>query len=138
MKGYRPVLFAISAFILFQCTDAKKLKKDRSVSHGLALYTQLCVQCHGEDGKGLGTLYPPLAGSDYIRKNPDSLACIIKYGKDGPLEVNGVLYNQPMPGNPLLLDDEVAHLVNYIQNAWGNEGEYIPIDSISASIQNCR
>ena len=133
----RSALFLFSCLLLFSCTDPEKLKLDRSISNGLILYQDNCIQCHGEDGNGLGTLYPPLAGSDYIENNQDSLACIIKWGRAGKMVVNGVEYNQPMPGVEKLLDDEVAHLINYIQNAWGNKNDFKSREEVASDLESC-
>jgi mono/diheme cytochrome c family protein len=125
----------LSGFL--SCTDPDKLKKDRYISLGLSLYNSRCSQCHGTDGKGLGTLYPPLANSDFLTQNPDSLACFIKNGKTGSLLVNGIEFNQPMPENPDLLDEEIAQLINYINNAWGNEAEFYSKEKVREKLKNC-
>ena len=48
------------------------------------------------------------------------IPCIISNGQAGKIVVNGIEYNQVMPSNPKLLDDEIAELITYIGNAWGN------------------
>ncbi|MFK7954070.1 MAG: cytochrome c, partial [Ekhidna sp.] len=47
---------------------------------GAKIYTTYCANCHQQDGKGLASLYPPLAGSDYLLENLPRAACIIKNG----------------------------------------------------------
>ena len=119
------------------CTNEEKLKKDRYISLGLSLFNERCSQCHGTDGKGLGTLYPPLAETDFLTQNEDSLACFIKNGKTGPLIVNGIEFNQPMPDNSDLLDEEIAQLINYINNAWGNEAEFYSKEKVREKLEDC-
>lgn len=48
-------------------------------------------------------------------------AGIILNGMKGPIQVNGVEYNQPMPANPKLNQTEVLEILTYITNSWGNE-----------------
>tara|TARA_R100000005_G_scaffold95637_1_gene77978 strand:- start:2889 stop:3167 length:279 start_codon:yes stop_codon:yes gene_type:complete len=73
-----------------------------------------------ENGEGLGKLIPPLAKSDYMKNNRANLPRIVKYGLNGPITVNGIEFNQPMPANPKLTDIEVAEILTYVGNTWGN------------------
>ncbi|OAV44987.1 hypothetical protein A3850_010995 [Lewinella sp. 4G2] len=74
-----------------------------------------------EDGAGLRQLIPPLAGSDYLRDNPAAVVHGIVHGMQGPLVVNDITYNQPMPGNKELTEFQIVNIVNYINQAWGND-----------------
>lgn len=88
---------------------------------GGRLYTVHCANCHGEDGKGLGALIPPLAGADYLSAQRSQLPCIVVNGLSDTITVNGVVYGgQPMPANSLLTDIQVTNVLNYINNSWGN------------------
>ena len=73
------------------------------------------------DGIGLKGLIPPLAGSDYLKKNYDKLPCVILLGIEGEIVVNGKTYNQPMAGIPELETMDIALLINYINHQWGND-----------------
>ncbi|NJC25182.1 c-type cytochrome [Neolewinella antarctica] len=88
---------------------------------GHALYDVHCANCHMEQGEGLRQLIPPLAGSDYLRQNPSAVVHGIVHGMQGPMVVNGVMYNQPMPGNKELTEFQIVNIVNYINQAWGND-----------------
>jgi mono/diheme cytochrome c family protein len=93
---------------------------------GERLYVQHCSGCHGEQGEGLGQLIPPLAGSDYLAQHAGQLACIVRYGLNGPIVVNGVAYNQLMLGvqdtttHRELSPAQVTNLLNFIEGHWGN------------------
>ncbi len=88
---------------------------------GHSLYDQHCANCHMEEGEGLRQLIPPLAGADFLQQNPAAVVRGIRYGMAGPLVVNGVTYNQPMPENKELSDFQIVNIVNYINQAWGND-----------------
>lgn len=90
-------------------------------AQGENLYLQHCANCHMEDGAGLRRLIPPLAGADYLEKYPGRVVRGIHYGMEGPMVVNGVTYNQPMPGNEALSEFQIVNIVNYINQAWGND-----------------
>jgi cytochrome c551 len=104
---------------------------------GRVLYRQHCANCHQEDGSGLGKLIPPLAGADFLEKHREDIACIIRWGLQGPIVVNGQEYNQPMPANPQLKDIEIAQIVTYIFNAWGNRGGFVPVRQAEEWLQDC-
>lgn len=82
-------------------------------------------------------LIPPLAGSDYLAKNQDQVACIIRFGQKGPIEVNGKIYDQEMQGIGRLSDFEIANVINYINHAWGNDLGYRQIQEIQSNLENC-
>ena len=105
---------------------------------GRALYEQHCANCHQADGTGLGRLIPPLAQSDYLQKNEEQVLCIIRYGAKGPLLVNGIEYNQPMPANPRLTDIEIAEIATYIFNSWGNKEGFVRVQEARKTLNSCR
>lgn len=88
---------------------------------GKSLYVTHCNNCHLEEGQGLRMLIPPLAGADYLRDNPAEVVRGIRHGMQGPMEVNGKVYNYPMPGNIELTEFQIVNIVNYINQAWGND-----------------
>ena len=103
---------------------------------GAKIYATYCANCHQQDGKGLASLYPPLAGSDYLLEDMARAACIIKNGQSKEIVVNGVTYNQMMPGNPIT-NLEVAEVLTYIGNAWGNEAGLIGVKDVDKWIDAC-
>lgn len=105
---------------------------------GELLYEKFCSNCHSSDGKGLKALIPPLAGADYLQQNQDQLACIIKYGISDTIIVNGVTFQQPMPGVPQLSDFEITNIINYINQAWGNDYGYVKIARVRDALKACK
>ena len=69
---------------------------------GQNLYNLHCSNCHQHTGKGLGRVFPPLNESDYMDANFNQVICLIKNGREGEMTVNGILFNEPMPGTPHL------------------------------------
>lgn len=99
----------------------KKLAEAKA--RGKQLYEELCVTCHLADGKGTPGAIPPLAKSSYL-KNLNKTIHAVKFGLTDPIEVNGVQYSTPMP-SPNISDEEVADVITYITNSWGNKGKLI-------------
>lgn len=95
---------------------------EESIQRGSEIYTDFCVTCHLEKGEGVANTFPPLAKSDYLTKNREESIRGVKYGQQGEIVVNGVTYNSVMA--PLgLEDEEVADVMNYVMNSWGNTQE---------------
>lgn len=84
-----------------------------------------CVTCHQEDGKGLSaSQFPPLAGSSWVTGDEDILIKLTLDGLIGPMQVAGKSYNGQVPMTPFrgMLDDkEIAAVLTYIRNSFGNE-----------------
>jgi mono/diheme cytochrome c family protein len=94
----------------------------KSMARGNMIYTDFCISCHLPNGKGVPKVFPPLANSDYLMNNKFESIKAIKYGQSGEIIVNGETYNNVM--SPLGLEnDEIADVMNYITNSWGNSNE---------------
>lgn len=107
-------------------------------TQGQRLYEYHCSNCHMNNGEGLGALYPPLANSDYFLSHENELPCIIRYGIQGPIEVNDTLYNQAMAGIPDLNEVEMANLMNYMmRNFYSREDYFISPDQVNNLLENC-
>ncbi len=104
---------------------------------GEQLYSLHCSNCHQTNGAGLGRVYPPLNKSDFMEKNFEQVLCLIRNGVDGELIVNGVQYNQAMPGVPTLTNLEVAEIATYIYNAWEYQRGIIDVKEADKILNAC-
>ncbi len=129
------IFFSLFAMINLSIQTACETDK---YSQGKTLYDNYCVNCHGENGENLAELIPPLANSDYLIKNKDKIACLIYYGYKGKITVNGIEYKQQMPGNPNFNDIDIANLINYINNHFGNNNGYTSLKKIQKSLNVCK
>ena len=111
------VLYGLIIGILFQ---NKPL--EQSIEDGVLIYKDFCLQCHMAKGKGVPGSFPPLAQSDYLKNNLTKSIQALKYGMRGPIKVNGEAYDGLMVAQGLD-DEEVADVLNYILNNWGNNAE---------------
>ncbi|TMM29066.1 cytochrome c [Polaribacter aestuariivivens] len=101
--------------------DSKLLQ---SIKRGKEVYLDMCVTCHLPNGEGKRKIYPPLAKSDYLMEKREESIKAIKYGLKGKIIVNGVTYKRRM-SKPGLDNDEIADVMNYITNSWGNKSDTI-------------
>ena len=91
-----------------------------SMERGKLVYDDLCITCHLTNGKGVPKAFPPLANADYLRDNQEASIKGVKNGMSGEIVVNGITYNSAM-ATLGLSDEEVADVMNYINNSWGNK-----------------
>jgi nitrite reductase (NO-forming) len=100
---------------------AGALTKDQQIKAGAVLYNGTCSVCHQANGEGLAGVFPPLAKSDYLLKDKQRAIAVVLNGLAGPVVVNGKPYDSVMPPMSQLNDDEVANILTYVLNAWGNQ-----------------
>ncbi|PZO09590.1 MAG: nitrite reductase, copper-containing [Lysobacteraceae bacterium] len=110
---------------------AGTLTLDDQVKAGQALFAGTCSTCHQPDGKGMAGVFPPLAQSDYLAKGNAELINVVLNGLSGPVTVNGQDYNSVMPPMSQLTDDEVANILTYTLNSWGNPGGRVTKDEVT-------
>ena len=97
------------------------------VKEGENVYMANCMACHQVTGSGVPGAFPPLAESEWVGKSPELLARIVLHGLQGPITVSGTEYNSIMaPLGVVLNDDQIAHTLTYIRQAWGNAAD--PVD----------
>lgn len=128
---------AICYFLLYACQDQHSIRKAQYIMNGKNVYATHCQNCHGSKGEGLGKLYPPLTDTDFLRHNRAQLACFIKHGMEGGVRVHGALYDTPMPANPNLTPVDIAYVLTYISNSFGNEMTMFTIEEVQASLDGC-
>ena len=92
----------------------------KSMDRGKEVYTDFCIQCHLANGKGNGTTFPPLDGSNWLKSKITESIHAVKYGQKGEIVVNQKKFNSIMP--PMgLSDEEIADVMNYVLNSWSNK-----------------
>lgn len=133
---FSKLLVLIIAVVSFtSCQSEEKIKLEQYYIGGKELYEQNCANCHQKDGKGLQSLYPPIAGSDYL-KDKEKVIYIIKNGLAGEIMVNGKKYNQPMPANNQLTNLDIAEVVTYIYNEWNGETKITEVKEVEKVLNN--
>ena len=112
-------LLATLAYTLLLTVLFQGKPLQQSIEDGALIYQDFCLQCHQSKGQGVPGSFPPLAESDYLKNNLIQSIQGVKYGMRGPIVVNGIPYDKLMA--PQGLDvEEVAAVMHYILNNWGN------------------
>lgn len=93
-----------------------------------------CAPCHQANGEGVSGQFPPLAKSDWVlAEGPNRLIRIVLHGIQGPIKVNGSEYNNAMNAwRDNLSDDEIAAVLSYIRNTWGNKASLVTAAEVKA------
>jgi mono/diheme cytochrome c family protein len=91
-----------------------------------------CMQCHQETGLGLPGQYPPLAGSEYVLGDKRRLAAIVLNGLSGEVHVKGATFNGTMPPWATRDDEEIAGVLTYVRNSFGNKADPVSIDLVAS------
>jgi mono/diheme cytochrome c family protein len=133
------VLLALGFGIIIQsCQSETSINYKRYYVNGKKIYENNCQSCHGADGKGLGTLYPPLTDSTYLKVNKNKLACLIRNGQEGEITINNISYDGLMPGNETLADIDIAQVIVYITNSFGNNQGFYDAAAATSDLKTCK
>ncbi|MEO8509301.1 MAG: cytochrome c oxidase subunit II [Betaproteobacteria bacterium] len=94
------------------------------MTKGASVYAANCVACHQANGKGVAGAFPALDGSKVVGGPPDAQIALVLHGKPGTA----------MPAWKQLSDADIASVITYTRNSWGNKyGDVMP-----AAIQAAR
>ena len=103
------------------------------MARGKAVYLGTCSTCHQLEGQGLASVFPPLAKSDYLMADTERSIRIVLEGLSGPIEVNGANFNNVMPPLANLTDHEIADVLTYVRNSFGNRGDPVADADVAAA-----
>ena len=102
---------------------------------GKRLFTANCVACHQATGQGVAGQFPTLVGSEWVLSGDwhgdNHLVQILLHGLQGPIQVKGSTYNGAMPPWKQLKDEQIAMILTYIRNEWGNSAPPITAEQVA-------
>ena len=129
----KKIIFAtviIMIAIVTQSFDQNKIPT-ASLQNGQTVYVTYCMSCHMENGEGLENAFPSLVKTGNLN-DKNRLVKIILQGMRGPITVKGMKYESEMAGVDLT-DKEVADVINYIRNSWGNKAPVMQASEVAAA-----
>lgn len=122
----------ISASVLVIAVFTQSFKQTASsVQNGKQVYEANCMSCHQEQGEGIAGAFPALAKTGNLT-DKNRLVKIILQGMRGPITAKGVKYDGEMTSISLT-DKEIADVINYIRNSWGNKAAMISVADVAAA-----
>ena len=131
--------FAANQFTLTSTAQSDYLRKllgtpPKAPSPGQEIYEMACLPCHQPEGKGLPGVYPPLAGSDWVRGDPTRLIKILLHGLSGPVTVAGKNFggpdSVPMPSLGGLTDAQIADVLTFVRQDYGAKSGAVSADAV--------
>lgn len=130
-------IFVVFIFA-FECFTAARLQ---SIAHGAAnggfsdstesfvrgkvLYKSHCMSCHQFDGGGVDNLNPPLIQTSYVLGSKAGLINIVLKGFKERVDIEGNNYSNNMPPLNYLTDQQIADVLTYVRNDFGNKAPLI-------------
>jgi mono/diheme cytochrome c family protein len=125
LKTLTPASGDRSQFAVNPATAAA-LAAGKEDNRGAELYVDNCAACHRTDGAGSPNALPKIAGnSTVLSEDPSSLISVVLGGSSLP-GTAGAPSALGMPGFAWRLsNDEVAQLLTFIRNSWGNEASRV-------------
>ena len=124
-------LAAVMAIFFISCNSSTTSKA--SMERGEKIYTQYCLSCHQANGSGVPQLNPPLKNTSYVLGEESRLIRIVINGFSDGVEINGEVYTNPMPAfGASLKDEEIADVLTYVRNSFGNKASEISADQVKA------
>lgn len=122
MKKIKLLTAALAVLMISSAFKPQDDKLKKSMAAGQDVYAGICLACHMQNGSGIAGVFPPLAKSDFLMKDVDRNIKNLIEGLSGEITVNGTKYNQVMPATGLD-DQDIADVLNYVMNSWGNESD---------------
>jgi mono/diheme cytochrome c family protein len=103
-----------------------------AMRHGQAVFIANCSSCHSEPGAGTPRDYPNLAGDTLIvGRSPETVTRIVLEGAQSAGTTNAPV-SYSMPGFGALENKDVADVVTYIRNSWGNRAIPVSVSQVKA------
>ncbi|GAO43472.1 c-type cytochrome [Flavihumibacter petaseus] len=115
-------IIAGAAVLLALAFTARQPLPKGSLERGKKVYATNCLACHQADGSGVPNLNPTLAKTPQVTGDRQKLINIILKGLDEEIEINGESFSNPMPSQAHLSDQEIADVLTYVRNSFGNKG----------------
>lgn len=122
----RQLSVAISLIVILfiiGCSDESISQK--TMENGKKIYNTYCLSCHMEDAMGVPRLNPPLAGSELLVKEKTKPIRIVLRGSEELKGETDSQYTNTMMGLGTLSDQEIADVLTYARNSFGNKAPKI-------------
>ncbi len=123
--------------VIASCQNEQQVDYNRYYSAGAEVFQSHCQNCHGDKGQGLAALIPPLTDSAFLRANKSGLPCYVQNGLKGKIQVSKREFESQMPA-VTLTNIEIAQVLTFISNSFGNKMGLINNDDVERDLKNCK
>lgn len=122
----------LTSYNIRQPDPEKDILAREELTGGARIYNIYCGTCHQRNGGGASGRFPPLANTSWVTGDKKLLISLVLKGMEGPIEVNGEQFNGTMPQHSFLKDEEVANVLTYIRENFGNKATPVTPDEVAA------
>jgi mono/diheme cytochrome c family protein len=113
-------------------TASKQGNMQGAISRGKTVYASYCLACHQADGSGVPNLNPPLIQTEWVTGSKSTLIDMILKGSRGKVEIDGETFHNTMPAQAHLTDLQIADVLTYIRNNFGNKASSVSAAEVKA------
>jgi len=106
-----------------------------SIAAGKLVYTQYCLSCHMADGGGVQNMNPPLIKTSFINGEKSKLVSVVLNGMSQK-EIDGETYNNVMAPFNYLTDKQIADVLTYVRNSFGNKKTAVTVAEVKKARTN--
>ncbi len=138
MKNVLAAMFLIVAFSTYANAQTKKKPvaagaiPAAAMEHGAKIYTINCLSCHFIDGGGVPNMNPPLVKTSWVLGDKTRLIKVVLNGFKENVAIDGATYSNNMAPHNFLKDDEIADVLTYIRNSFGNKASAVKVAEVKA------
>ncbi|MBH2003504.1 MAG: cytochrome c [Sphingobacteriia bacterium] len=126
-------LILVSAMGMMVSSQAGNTQMKTTMARGKLVYDRYCLTCHQADGGGVPRMNPPITNTEYVLGNKQRLIGIVLNGLNIPLEINGEEYENPMASHAFLKDGQIADVLTYIRNSFGNKASAVTVAEVKSA-----
>jgi mono/diheme cytochrome c family protein len=123
------------AFILMSQTNKKAPVQNTiqaSIERGKKVYLEQCLSCHMADGGGVQNMNPPLIKTKFVLGDKTILVQVVLNGMKGEVDIDGNTYHNVMAPHKDLSDQQIADVLTYIRNSFGNKAKAVTAAEVKA------
>jgi mono/diheme cytochrome c family protein len=129
MKIFNTVC-VLSATVLLCLSASAQEDLKSSMERGKKVYETTCLPCHQANGSGVPNLNPPLKQTKWVLGDKDTLIKVLLNGMNEEIEINGAYFENTMPAQSALKDEQIADVLTYVRNSFGNKAAAITPEEV--------
>jgi mono/diheme cytochrome c family protein len=113
--------------------DSLRMEEKKAIlERGQKIYDNQCATCHQAAGEGVAGIYPTFSGNNAVASPfaTNAIRIVLNGGYPPSTSGNPRPYGMP-PFGQTLNDEEVASVVSYIRNTWGNQAGMVSASEVN-------
>ena len=132
MKKISTLILFISGITAILSWQTQTPTVKASIVRGKELYPQYCLSCHQADGSGVPRMNPPLIKTSYVTGNKKKMIQWVLKGSVENIPIDGEYYSNNMAAQSYLTDVQIADILTYIRNSFGNKASAVTASEVKA------